>query len=337
MASYEALEPGGHAHLVGKIKDYANRTSGTGTTQIADGSVTNAKLSDGVQDALDEIAVSVDPMLKNGLRGTLPEGTLLTCNDSYAAPAHEVVVFGVSTQNGTPTPSVPVPILSVDALTLHASADGTTDYGNWPVQIPLSNNSLRSLPDGTRDTLTLSYQGPSETEGWGVFGVELVQRVGLLEVGTFTRLIAANTYGATRAEYSVPVDQRIYTYTQTLATQDKGMCNVATSFYATYNYGRVGQFEYMNGSIYIAFDGNEIDTLEKANAWLANNPTYCLLELTTPQTTDLGTVELPILPNPLTAWADGGSAQPTISVTYERDVNIARANIISALAEIATS
>lgn len=55
-------------------------------------------------------------------------------------------------------------------------------------------------------------------------------------------------------------------------------------------------------------------------------------------TNDLGTIELPINPAPdLTAWADGGSAQPTMSMEYEQDINIVIGELRDAIADMATS
>ena len=60
--------------------------------------------------------------------------------------------------------------------------------------------------------------------------------------------------------------------------------------------------------------------------------------LATPVTYDLGTVELPANPAPdMTAWADGGSATPSLSLTYERDLGIVIANLEAAIADLATS
>ena len=78
-------------------------------------------------------------------------------------------------------------------------------------------------------------------------------------------------------------------------------------------------------------------SIEDFSAWLVQNPTIVQFPLSTPITYDLGTVELPILPNPLTVWADGGSAQPTISMSYEQDINIVIGELRAAISDMATS
>ena len=60
--------------------------------------------------------------------------------------------------------------------------------------------------------------------------------------------------------------------------------------------------------------------------------------LLTPITTTLDPIELPQLPSEhAMVWCDGGSATPTLQVTYERDVTIAYNNLLDAIADIATS
>jgi len=46
------------------------------------------------------------------------------------------------------------------------------------VTLDLDGHVLRSLPDGTKDTLALTYLRPSTREGWAWYSRELVQRVG---------------------------------------------------------------------------------------------------------------------------------------------------------------
>lgn len=55
-ADYEVLEPGGHQAFADAVKEYADRAGGTGTTQLANGAVTLAKLGDDVTNTLDSKA-----------------------------------------------------------------------------------------------------------------------------------------------------------------------------------------------------------------------------------------------------------------------------------------
>lgn len=596
MATYEVLEPGGHAQLVSDIKTYVNRADGVGTTQLADESVTMDKLGEDVIDELDDIMHDGDPLNGNALFGTLAENTVLTTDDAFAAPPKGVEVYGVSTQvtttgknllnpttvtlgkyfdvNGylantsnwdvsdyievsgtnicvsgnetannvyhafydesktflstvridtaqpftipsnakyirvtihktrtntaqvelgttatayepysggaaSPRPDWPQPIESVDDLTLHVcgknvcgtitdhpdgkrfygygvnssnrypklscdlpagtytlsmdvrSIDATPTYGQirvwardandglvynfnvstdgakteqgaggarlfsssgsystpvpitythascvihigFPVSelifglynsgeyieyqnlqlehgdtataytpyvgqsipISLSNHIARSLPDGTRDTLTLSYIGPSETAGYGVFGAELVQK---LNEDTFDGTESWSKYTST-AFYLTLSDARTMT-TGSIET----LCNKyqrgqtipmgdSSSAAANTIFGRAGQKDI------VIKTATEYSTVTDFKSALTSNPITVVYALATPQTIDLGTVELPVNPAPdLTAWADGGSAQPTLSMKYERDVNIVIAQLEAQIAELLTS
>lgn len=242
-------------------------------------------------------------VLDNVPVATLGPASVLSASDALAAPLRSLVVGGNSTQTGTPTPDAPVPIQSVDDLTLEvrgknlfdpshildasgwtvsdgvytgtsnalyvkygpntpyhvsgllgtpqaytisldysptdtsfttyivfAYTDDTYEYTNKMIQgghysftsrsekvltgiafsfssgqiISLSNiqleagstattyepyqgitvpdllpegTDLRSLPDGTRDTLNLAYLRPSTREGWAWYSRELTRRV----------------------------------------------------------------------------------------------------------------------------------------------------------------
>lgn len=52
-------------------------------------------------------------------------------------------------------------------------------YSTSIVQVPINDNVLRSLPDGTKDTLALSYLRPSTREGWAVYQATLTALVGV--------------------------------------------------------------------------------------------------------------------------------------------------------------
>jgi hypothetical protein len=51
------------------------------------------------------------------------------------------------------------------------------DGPNWPVMIQLAQ-PLRSLPDGTRDTVKYAYLRPSTREGWSWYEVEVIHETG---------------------------------------------------------------------------------------------------------------------------------------------------------------
>jgi len=93
MADMEVLAPGGHQHLVGKIKEQLDLK--------ADASLASA----------------VEKVIENQPTAVLG-GDLLTASDAYAAPPVALTVDGKSTQDGTPTSDAPVPIESVEGVEL---------------------------------------------------------------------------------------------------------------------------------------------------------------------------------------------------------------------------
>ena len=84
------------------------------TTTVQNGSVTDAKLvqSGGVLDRVGRLQYRLANLLTN----TLAESELASATDAAKTPAAGLSVYGRSTQDGTPTPSAPVSVLSVGAL-----------------------------------------------------------------------------------------------------------------------------------------------------------------------------------------------------------------------------
>ena len=287
------------------------------------GSITDAML------APDGIKAQVGQLWGNQLKGTLT-GDILTAADAYAAPPMALTVDGRSTQVGTPTPDAPVPIESVEGVELHASADGTTDYGGWPVTLDLDGHALRSLPYGLKDTLALTYLRPSTREGWAWYSRELVQMVGVLVLDGSESWRGNSAwygyYAAHQADVasSVPSSAILNTHGVGAAYSKAGMESAlgATGLSSTnlsYNWdnaagtGRAPEFK----------------------AWLAENNMTVQYPLATPITTQLDPIELPVLPAPnCTVWADPTTG---LQMEYVQDTNIVIASLEAAYADLATS
>ena len=428
------------------------------TEKLADGAVTEEKLGVDLGDAPEEL----EQLWDNQLTGTM-SGTIDTAADAYAAPPMALSVDGASTQTGTPTPDAPVPILSVDDLSMEvhgknlldvcndpenpdkgwrSSGGGTTavqyDSANGgyyasghrsltvftntfdePIEITLSmvakrregsanyavlmyNNGalfstsgipsnytsygsayatyaatltanpgafcvlvlynqiyiqsiqcelgstatayepyvgtivpdllpegtdLRSLPDGTRDTLSLSYLRPSTREGWAWYSRELVTKLYEQNVSTFGQF-ATNSAGHPRVRANVSANAR--------GGESYSRCNRFVYNSATYNYGVPGDYYISGGYAYFILP-DTVTSATEANAWLSDHPTIILRDTTT-TTTQLDPIELPQLPaQTATVWCDGGSAQPSYTMEYVQDTNIVIADLRAALADLATS
>lgn len=320
----------------GKIADGA-----VGTSDIAGNAVTNAKLADNAvttpkiaNEAVTDAKLSptgilakVASLAGNVLRGT-GSGAVVTARDAYAAPPLGLTVDGKSVQDGTPTPSSPVAIDSVESVAVHASADGTTDATGWPVSIDLDGHVLRSLPDGTHDELLVGADG----------NVTLVQRVGSASLPTTGWTNSSANGGMFYHNMTGLAGARLSNDYTLLSAKLKGV--------APETQGTMGQWEM---SIHLVASTGMYNLYVKPDAtisaytpaqfmeWLSSNPISADYILATPVTYDLGIINLPDTPAPdLTAWAVTDPST-TIELTYERDLTIAINAIEEAIADLATS
>lgn len=214
------------------------------------------------------------------------------------------------TTNGTDSfsvaPSIPVDAVATDAVFVAQieygqSASPYVPYGNIglyvqptsdPSQqtvmpIPIGTNQLRSLPDGTRDELTVDQ--------WG--HAVLTKRVGSVTYdGTESWTLTSGTYpflargaSALGAAGGRPLMSNLLAYTRqiTASTDGDGLSIIA------------------DGTT-LRIRATGYATVDAWRAKLAETPMTVLYPLATPQAIDLGTVELANLTSPdLTAWVTG--------------------------------
>lgn len=98
------------------------------TTTVQDGAVTDAKLYQGKGGILARNQ-RLMYRLDNLLTAALPEGDSATATDAAKTPLAGLALYGLSTQDGTPTPSSPVSIESVGGNLLPNNGSSTTSYG----------------------------------------------------------------------------------------------------------------------------------------------------------------------------------------------------------------
>lgn len=91
-------------------------------------------------------------------------GNPISCNDAYSAPLCGLTIYGKSTQDGTPTPDAPVPIVSAgDGGSVEVKVTGknlvyTHEYQSFYINI---SGSLVGLADGNT---SIVLQVPTEAE-----------------------------------------------------------------------------------------------------------------------------------------------------------------------------
>ena len=189
-----------------------------------------------------------------------------------------------------------------------SAATAYQPYAESTTPIDLQGHTLRSLPDGTRDEVTVDAYGHAV----------LTQRVGVLNV-------LASDWGASSAgRYRHYVDEAdvglgIGHYTDMYCTTYQPTANTSSAAPAN--------------TIRFAADGLSL-WLAAGSTLVDSEVTYILAE---PRTIDLGAVQLADMPGPdLTAYMVAGLT-PDMELTYERDVNLVIAALEAQMAEIATS
>lgn len=401
-------------------------------------------------------------ILDNVPVGTTSESEIVSISDAYPAPPRALNVYGASTQNGTPTPDVPVPIKSVDALTAILSgwnlfdiakvntnvhtvtgttikAGGSTAFqdfysgasmtstktysvaevenmlylpaGTYTLKVASASNaiecyyvdpdtrktgrelvwnvtqktftldkggyivltvrnagstvtdlqinagsmalsytpftvgittvpdllpegtSLRSLPDGTKDTLNLSYLRPSTRAGWAWYSREVVQVVGENTIAntcnwmidTNPQVFLSRNFVSDMAGASHPSGR--------LVMCDKLAAETARAYSLVSSMADNSICK--RGSLNKLFVKTGVEYGSVDNFLSALGDALIIYPLDTPVTTTLDPIELPMLPAPnATVWCDGGNATPTLVLEYVRDTNATIAELSEAIADI---
>ena len=380
----------------------------------------------------DGIKAQVAQLWGNQLKATLT-GDLLTASDAYAAPPMALTMDGRSTQDGTPTPEAPVPIVSVDEPSLIIAGknllnsatciankflwyDGSlgagdgwyvTDYinaaanttytltGNTATSatakfcfydngktvidsmnaqvsnrtfttpentayvrlsikptnittcqleignvattytpyvepitanIPMQGQVLRSLPDGTHDTMSLSYLRESDRAGWAWYSREVAKAVGHVEdMSELTwALNSTNGYFTARID---DMNQTTFSRLVGLLCTAYGMSSTSGLTPTSPEDKKMMRYGGM-----IVIRDSSYSTAADFKAALDASLNY---QLAAPVTTTLDPIELPVLPAPnCTVWADPTTG---LQMEYVRDTGIVIASLEAAYADLATS
>ena len=234
-------------------------------------------------------------------------------------------------------------------LELGPTATAYQPYLGHTVPLLPDGYSLRSLPDGTKDELHLSYLRPSTHEGWAWYDRELVQRIDThtfngSETWTGGTIEAYNGATGTNRFNSQITDLRRATQVpmRDCLLSDVLMHTSVNIWSTPDNY--IWYTVANDNQIHIVFDNETIGvTAETAQAerttairaWLAENPITIYYPLATPITTQLDPIELPIMPSKdTTIWSDP-SAQ--LKMTYIQDTNLVIQSLEATVADMATS
>jgi hypothetical protein len=257
----------------------------------------------------------------NVLSGSL-SGASITATDSFAAPFVGLRVCGKSTQDGTPLPTAPVPIVSAgDGGTVVVTvSDGANESQTLTLQTP---NALPGIPVTSGGNYT-----DENGQQWVCDEVDLargvrVQRITKIKV---TSSLNWQTSGQ-------KVDRYFAWFAGTSATNV-----LCTHFSTTVGSEAVGgAIANQNNLIGFAYAQKGTSTLDEFKAFLDAKEVYVWTSLATPVETALSAAEIAAY-KALTTYAP----TTTISVTdgagaemkYQRDVNIVIKNLEDAVASM---
>ena len=257
----------------------------------------------------------------NVLSGSV-SGAAITATDSFAAPFVGLRVCGKSTQDGTPLPTAPVPIVSAgDGGTVVVTvSDGANNSQTLTLQTP---NALPGIPVTSGGNYTDDHG-----QQWVCEEVDLargvrVQRITKIKV---TSSLNWQTSGQ-------KVDRYFAWFAGTSATNV-----LCTHFSTTVGSEAVGgAIANQNNLIGFAYAQKGTSTLDEFKAFLDAKDVYVWTSLATPVETALSAAEIAAY-KALTTYAP----TTTISVTdgagaemkYQRDVNIVIKNLEDAVASM---
>lgn len=257
----------------------------------------------------------------NVLSGSV-SGALITATDSFAAPFVGLRVCGKSTQDGTPLPTAPVPIVNAgDGGTVVVTvSDGANNSQTLTLQTP---NALPGIPVSSGGNYT-----DENGQQWVCDEVDLARGV---YVQRITKIKVTSSLNWQMSGQKV--DRYFAWFAGTSAT------NVLCTHFSTTVGSEVvgGAIANQDNLIGFAYAQKGSSTLDEFKAFLDANEVYVWTSLATPVETALSAAEISAY-KALTTY----SPTTTISVTdgagaemkYQRDVNIVIKNLENAIASM---
>lgn len=257
----------------------------------------------------------------NVLSGSV-SGSSITATDSFAAPFVGLRVCGKSTQDGTPLPTAPVPIVSAgDGGTVVVTvSDGANNSQTLTLQTP---NALPGIPVTSGGNYT-----DESGQQWVCDEVDLARGV---RVQRITKIKVTSSLNWQMSGQKV--DRYFAWFAGTSAT------NVLCTHFSTTVGSEVvgGAIANQNNLIGFAYAQKGTSTLDEFKAFLDAKEVYVLTSLATPVETALSAAEIAAYKAlttyaPTTVISTSGGAGAT--ATYQRDVTIVIKNLEDAVASM---
>ena len=257
----------------------------------------------------------------NVLSGSV-SGASIATTDSFAAPFVGLRVCGKSTQDGTPLPTAPVPIVSAgDGGTVVVTvSDGANESQTLTLQTP---NALPGIPVTSGGNYT-----DENGQQWVCDEVDLARGVYVQRITKIKVTSSLNWQTSGRN-----VDRYFAWFAGTSAT------NVLCTHFSTTVGSEVvgGAIANQNNLIGFAYAQKGTSTLDEFKAFLDAKEVYVWTSLATPVETALSAAEISAYkalttysPTTTISVSDGAGA----TVTYQRDVSIVIKNLEDAIASM---
>ena len=265
--------------------------------------------------------VDVISARQNILTGSV-SGSEITTADAVVSPLLGLRVCGKSTQNGVPTPTAPVPIVSAgDGGTVAVTvSDGADNSQTLTLQTP---NALPGIPVTSGGNYT-----DESGQHWVCDEVDLTRGVYVQHVMKI-KLTSSKNWMKTGNK----VDRYFAQFDGTYAT------NVLCTHFSTSVGSEVvgGAMTNLNHLIGFAYAEKGTTTVSDFKAFLDANEVYVLTSLATPVETALSAAEIAAYkalttyaPTTTISVSDGAGA----TATYQRDVNVVIKNLEDAIASL---
>lgn len=215
-------------------------------------------------------------------------------------------------------------------LELGSEATEYEPYRGTVTPILLQGHELRILPDGTQDELTVDADGR----------VTIVQRVGTITTASVTAYgFSTNANGSSFYVYPSGMEACV----SSTGSDNVGLCSIGD--YRVQSLDGTNHFYGYSTRVYYRTAAQLADTAE-ATAWANDNPFTIIYKLATPQTIDLGTIDMPqvqdgdvveviaaVTPSiDVTWWASAGQAVADAYASLSSAIEVKAESITSTVA-----
>lgn len=276
---------------------------------------------------------------QNALVGS-ETGNPVSCDDAFAAPLCGLTVYGKSTQDGTPTPDAPVPIVSAG------------DSGTIVVTLSNGNDKTQTLilstPNGLPGIPVTSGGNYTDQNGqqWVCDEVDLergvkVQRITTIVFSDNKNFDLRSTDNSTKYRFSIVTDglkKADLTTADSMAFCSALALGSKDSTWSIPNAFTIASNGSGGNVLYVRFEN--INSLDELQQYLQRTPMSLTAILVTPIETPLTPAEIAAY-KAITAYAPDTVVQASdgagVKLEYQRDVNIVIKKFEDAIASMTTT